>query len=32
MVAVAAEFAFGGFWYVLLGGLAGSIAGGLTDE
>lgn len=31
-VAVAAELAFGGFWYVVLGGLAGSIAGGLADE
>jgi predicted branched-subunit amino acid permease len=31
-VAVAADLAFGGFWYVLLGGLAGSIAGGLADE
>ena len=31
-VAVAADILLGGFWYVLLGGLAGSIVGGLTDE
>lgn len=31
-VAIAADMAFGGFWYVLLGALAGSIAGGLTDD
>ena len=30
--AVAADFALGGYWYVVLGGLAGSIAGGLADE
>lgn len=32
VVAIAADFAFGGFWYVLLGALAGSVAGGLADE
>lgn len=32
VVAVGADIAFGGFWYVILGALAGSIAGGLTDE
>ena len=32
VVAVAADTLLGGFWYVVLGGLAGSIAGGLTDE
>jgi predicted branched-subunit amino acid permease len=31
-VAVAADLTLGGFWYVVLGGLAGSIAGGLVDE
>ena len=31
-VAVAADLTLGGFWYVVLGGLAGSIAGGLADE
>jgi 4-azaleucine resistance transporter AzlC len=32
VVAVAADVMFGGFWYLVLGALAGSIAGGLTDE
>jgi 4-azaleucine resistance transporter AzlC len=32
LVAVIADFALGGFWYVLLGALAGCIVGGLTDE
>lgn len=32
IVAVAADILFGGFWYVALGALAGSIAGGLADE
>ena len=32
VVAIAAEFLFGGFWYVILGALAGSIAGGLADD
>src|SRR6476646_3753701 len=32
VVAVAADFALGGYWYVVLGALAGSIVGGLTDE
>lgn len=32
VVAVAADMAFGGFWYVILGALAGSIVGGLVDE
>ncbi len=32
VVAVAADLAFGGFWYVILGALAGSIAGGFADE
>jgi 4-azaleucine resistance transporter AzlC len=32
VVAIAADLAFGGFWYVILGALAGSIAGGFTDE
>jgi predicted branched-subunit amino acid permease len=31
-VAVAADLTLGGFWYVVLGGLAGSVAGGLADE
>ena len=32
VVAVAADLLLGGFWYVVLGALAGSIVGGLTDE
>jgi predicted branched-subunit amino acid permease len=32
IAAVAADLALGGYWYVVLGGLAGSIAGGLADE
>lgn len=32
VVAVAADVVLGGFWYVILGALAGSIAGGLADE
>jgi predicted branched-subunit amino acid permease len=32
LVAVIADLTLGGFWYVVLGGLAGSIAGGLVDE
>lgn len=32
VVAVAADMMLGGFWYVILGALAGSIVGGLTDE
>lgn len=32
VVAVAADMLLGGFWYVILGALAGSIVGGLTDE
>jgi predicted branched-subunit amino acid permease len=31
-VAVAAKMLLGGFWYVILGALAGSIVGGLADE
>jgi 4-azaleucine resistance transporter AzlC len=31
-VAVVADIVLGGFWYVILGALAGSIVGGLTDE
>jgi 4-azaleucine resistance transporter AzlC len=31
-VAVVADMVFGGFWYVILGALAGSIAGSLADE
>jgi predicted branched-subunit amino acid permease len=31
-VAVLADLTLGGFWYVVLGGVAGSIAGGLADE
>ena len=31
-VAVAADMAFGGFWYVVLGALAGSVVGGLADR
>lgn len=31
-VAVVSDIAFGGFWYVVLGALAGSIVGGLSDE
>ncbi len=31
-VAVLADLTLGGFWYVVLGGLAGSIVGGLADE
>jgi len=31
-VAVAAKMLLGGFWYVILGALAGSVVGGLTDE
>lgn len=30
--AVLADLTLGGFWYVVLGGVAGSIAGGLADE
>jgi hypothetical protein len=29
---VVADMVFGGFWYVILGALAGSIAGSLADE
>ena len=32
VVAVLADITLGGFWYVALGGLAGAVAGGLTDE
>jgi len=32
VVAAAADLLLGGFWYVVLGALAGSIVGGLTDE
>jgi predicted branched-subunit amino acid permease len=32
VVAVATEMAFGGFWYLVLGALAGSVVGGLVDE
>ncbi|MCK9918783.1 AzlC family ABC transporter permease [Microbacteriaceae bacterium K1510] len=32
VVAVAADMLLGGFWYVILGALAGSIVGGLIDE
>ena len=32
VVAVVAKMLLGGFWYVILGALAGSIVGGLTDE
>jgi predicted branched-subunit amino acid permease len=32
VVAVGADFAFGGYWYVVLGGLAGGLAGGLSDD
>jgi 4-azaleucine resistance transporter AzlC len=32
VVAVVADMTLGGFWYVILGALAGSIAGGLADE
>ena len=32
VVAVIAEMTFGGFWYLILGALAGSIVGGLLDE
>ena len=32
VVAVAADLLLGGFWYLVLGALAGSIVGGLTDE
>ena len=32
VVAVAADMLLGGFWYLVLGALAGSIVGGLTDE
>jgi predicted branched-subunit amino acid permease len=32
VVAVLADVTLGGFWYVALGGLAGAVAGGLTDE
>jgi 4-azaleucine resistance transporter AzlC len=32
VVAVAADLTLGGFWYVVLGALAGSIVGGLADE
>ena len=31
-MAVVADMALGGFWYVILGALAGSVVGGLTDE
>jgi 4-azaleucine resistance transporter AzlC len=32
VVAVVADMTLGGFWYVILGALAGSVAGGLADE
>jgi predicted branched-subunit amino acid permease len=32
VVAIAADFLFGGFWYVVLGALAGAAAGALADE
>jgi len=32
VVAVAADMLLGGFWYVILGALAGSIVGGLIDD
>ena len=32
VIAVAADWLFGGFWYVVLGALAGSVVGGLADE
>ncbi len=32
VVAVIAEMTLGGFWYLILGALAGSIVGGLLDE
>ncbi len=32
IIAVAADFILGGYWYVILGALAGSVAGGMTDE
>ena len=32
VVAVTAKMLLGGFWYVILGALAGSIVGGLSDE
>ena len=30
--AVAGDWLFGGFWYVVIGALAGSVVGGLTDD
>lgn len=32
VIAVIADMTLGGFWYVVLGAIAGSIAGGLVDE
>jgi 4-azaleucine resistance transporter AzlC len=32
LVAIVADFALGGFWYLVLGALAGCIVGGLTDD
>ncbi len=32
IVAIAADFLLGGYWYVILGALVGSVAGGMTDE
>ena len=31
-VAVAIDFLFGGVWYLIVGALAGAIAGGLADD
>jgi len=31
-VAIAIDFVFGGVWYLIVGALAGAIAGGLADD
>jgi 4-azaleucine resistance transporter AzlC len=32
VVAIAVDFIFGGMWYLIVGALAGSVAGGFTDD
>jgi hypothetical protein len=31
-VAIAVDFVFGGMWYLIVGAVAGSVAGGFVDD